>query len=353
MGRPAIDITGQRFGKLIAKCRVESEDKHPKYYCECDCGGNKIIAASSLRSGYTKSCGCSSKRQGEDLTGKRFGKLVVLEKAEYHVQANGRVRAQWKCKCDCGKEHITTGENLRSGNTKTCGCSWTEKKGLQSEDLVGKRFGKLVVDHLLDERNKNGRIQWWCVCDCGKEKAISGHELKGGLQSCGCLKTTLSDDIRKKYRASRKSKMGLNNTRLYRAWVGMKMRCYNPHSPKYYAYGDRGITVCSEWIDSFDAFVEWAFDNGYKEEIKDLSLDRIDVNGNYEPLNCRWVSAKRQANNKRNNIRITLGDETYTLSEWCDIKGIKNKGTIYARWEAGWPDEQLFLPTYATRFLIT
>lgn len=119
---------------------------------------------------------------------------------------------------------------------------------------------------------------------------------------------------------------GHKNDRLYNIWARMKQRCENPKLYGYKDYGGRGITVCAEWHE-FTPFYDWAMTHGYKEN---LTIDRIDLNGNYEPSNCRWVTMKVQANNKRRNHLITLNGETHTISEWARITGI-NKSTIRNR----------------------
>lgn len=108
--------------------------------------------------------------------------------------------------------------------------------------------------------------------------------------------------------------------RLYRIWADMKRRCKNSDRPNYKNYGDKGIRVCQEWENSFDSFREWALNNGYSD---DLSIDRIDNDGNYEPSNCRWATAKEQTNNKRNNLYIKYKGETRTLAQWCEVFGLE------------------------------
>lgn len=126
---------------------------------------------------------------------------------------------------------------------------------------------------------------------------------------------------------------GLSRHRIYSIYLNMKTRC-SPTDYRHKRYSDRGITVCDEWLNSFEAFSEWAFSNGYAEN---LSLDRIDNDKGYFPENCRWATAKEQANNTRKNRLLTFNGETHTLSEWSDITGI-NHDTLCSRVKAGWDD---------------
>lgn len=122
-------------------------------------------------------------------------------------------------------------------------------------------------------------------------------------------------------------KHGKRYSKLYNVWNVMKQRCYNPNNKRYKDWGARGIAVCSEWKDDFMNFYEWAMSNGYKEG---LTIDRIDNSGNYEPNNCRWITNKEQARNRRSNINYTINGETRCILEWCEILGLKPK-TVYQR----------------------
>lgn len=127
-------------------------------------------------------------------------------------------------------------------------------------------------------------------------------------------------------------KHGKRHTRIYNIWRSMRQRCYNPNTNRYKNYGAKGVIVCDEWRNSFEAFYEWAMQSGYKEG---LTIDRKDTNGNYEPTNCRWATQKSQQNNRENNHLLTHNGETHTIAEWSEKTGIK-KGTICARLKSGW-----------------
>lgn len=131
--------------------------------------------------------------------------------------------------------------------------------------------------------------------------------------------------------------MGKRYTRLYKIWCGMKYRCYNANYDGYNNYGGRGIIVCQEWINDFGNFYEWAIKNGYKDT---LTIERIDVNGNYCPENCKWATMKEQENNKRNNTVLEYNGEKRTVSEWADKLQV-SKETLYSRLKSGWSVERV------------
>ena len=187
--------------------------------------------------------------------------------------------------------------------------------------MVGQRFGKLVVVSRA-ENDKKGQACWLCKCDCGGSTITTRYNLiTGQTKSCGCI--------------LRSPKITKSDKKLSIVLSNMKSRCTNPNNTHYKYYGARGITVCEEW-QHVDKFREWAYNNGYKPG---LTIDRIDVNGNYEPSNCRWITRQEQSYNKTNNHLITYKGETKCLIQWAKEVGIDHR-TIQVRLKSGWTVEK-------------
>ncbi len=182
---------------------------------------------------------------------------------------------------------------------------------------TGQRFGRLViVKEVEHHKMPSGRYRrmFLCKCDCGNEVTCSLANLtSGNTSSCGCLKRETASNNNSTHRQSK--------TRLYRCWQHMKHRCYREDNENYSYYGGRGIIMCDEWKDSYENFSKWAIDNGYKDN---LTIDRIDCDGNYEPSNCRWITQKEQTRNTRRNTFVYLEGKgfsvhKFTFSELCEI----------------------------------
>ncbi len=177
-------------------------------------------------------------------------------------------------------------------------------------DLSGKRFGMLfVVDKAYLRTSPNGKTDmlWHCKCDCGNEKDVLERSLiYAGTKSCGCLQKKHIQELRRRH--------GETGTRLYQAWENMRARCNRKSSREYENYGGRGIRVCDEWQNNYESFRDWALDNGYSDN---LTLDRKNVNGNYCPENCRWISNQLQQYNKRTNRNISFNGKTQTITQWA------------------------------------
>lgn len=202
-------------------------------------------------------------------------------------------------------------------------------------DLTGKRFGRLIV--LERAATKKHKTYWRCRCDCGNETSVLADSLRrGSTKSCGCLNRETTP--------KRPITMRQSHLQLYNVWRGIKQRCHNPNYHSYNTYGGRGIKVCDEWRNSFDCFAEWADKNGYKIG---LEIDRVDVDGDYSPINCRWVDDKKQANNRRNTKYITWNGETKPLSEWCDELKLPYASILYRLNSKKWSVEKAL--TYPVR----
>ena len=204
----------------------------------------------------------------------------------------------------------------------------------QFNDLSGNRFDMLLVLHRV-ENSPDGYVQYLCLCDCGNTKVIKGHNLLNGkTHSCGCLKKKMMAE--KQFIHGEAGSRHCQPNRLYRIWRGMVDRCTRPNFRQWKDYGGRGITVCNEWRNDYQNFKQWAYSNGYDDN---LTIDRKNNDGNYEPSNCRWIPFEEQMNNRRTNHLLSLNGKTQSMKKWSNEIGI-NYGTLKSRIKSGWPIER-------------
>lgn len=244
-----------------------------------------------------------------DLSGRKFGRLTVIGRDHN----NRKNKIVWKCKCECGKELLTVGWPLTSYRTRSCGCLHDETHLV---DMVGEVYNRLTV--IKRQGSAPGSATWLCQCTCGNTKVTTRHCLvHGNVQSCGCL---LKENQRKATLTH-----GMSKTPIYKIWASMKARCSNPNVYGYKNYGGRGIKVCDRW----QTFENFRADIG--ERPPRTSLDRINVNGHYEPKNCRWASYKEQRqNNQINQEVLDLKSRNNSLQRQVTILKSEN-AALHAR----------------------
>lgn len=204
---------------------------------------------------------------------------------------------------------------------------------MRAKNMQGKQYGELTAIRPIGAVSKSRNIKWEFLCSCGRPCEIDGYAVRSGkvttCQACAAKRT-----------AAASIKHGMTKTVEFSTWTDIQTRCHNPNSSSYHNYGGRGIVVCSRWRESFQNFLD---DMGLRPSNKH-SIDRINVNGNYEPENCRWATRTEQARNRRNNRMITIDGETKTMQEWANQAGI-SASTIYLRSKAGITGRALILPS--------
>lgn len=266
----------------------------------------------------------------KDITGQTFGRLTVVRRAENTPTGHAR----WVCSCACGRQgKVVLSTSLVGGRSLSCGCN----RGRKAENLIGQTFGRLTVTGQAEPltRYLRPKLQWFCVCQCGREVVVVGERLRSGnTKSCGCISRERSAAFGRSLRTHGESVHGELSPE-YRIWLGMKARCERPSEPGFTDYGARGIRVCDRWRDCYEKFLS---DMGRRPTARH-SIDRIDVNGHYEPSNCRWATPEQQARNRRNNHYITFEGETLCIAEWSERLSI-SAHVISARINSGWSPER-------------
>lgn len=262
-----------------------------------------------------------------DYSGFVFGDIKVLKRADGDLEKCRKSRLEkgrttnpiYTCECLlCGNIFNRDIYAVKKNKFQNCGC-----QNLQY-DLRGQRFGKLTAIEPLG-LDKHKEMTWKCICDCGNEHIAKSYALRN-LHTTQCRECSLKQigDANRKYyliherpeptnKIINSTKYPLITRRLRETHINMKTRCYNPNSLSYYRYGGRGIKICDEWKDNFLAFALWALDNGYRD---DLTIDRIDNDGDYEPSNCHFVTYTEQANNRITSTRLEYNGEVDTMANW-------------------------------------
>ena len=205
-------------------------------------------------------------------------------------------------------------------------------KKYNNPEWVGKKFNMLTVIEIIHDDIAKG-WRWRVRCDCGNEKIYQPNKVVRGLNvSCGCYRKTRLGPNPPTHRES--------HTRLHNIWCGMNSRC-DPSHVDAERYGKRGIRVCEEWHD-YTKFAEWARSHGYEDG---LTIERIDVNGNYEPSNCKWIPISKQARNRTTTRWVEYQGETMSLAEAAERAGLKYKEVHYRIHKLGWTlEDALSIP---------
>ncbi len=277
----------------------------------------------------------------DNFYGLQFGRLTPIKQDPDDL-------AKSFCNCDCGRIKSINSKNVKDGATKSCGCIRVERSKSRALDITNQRFGWLTAISRAENHVKpSGGIvsQWNCLCDCGNHIIMYTESLKSGnTKSCGC----------QHYQTGEKHfsfKHGLSGGHpLYNRLCHIIERCYRENHPNYPNYGGRGIKVFQGWLDDRKSFIDY-IESLYPDDLYDLleegmSLDRIDVNGNYEPGNLKLATNEEQANNKTNNRIVNAFGYTLSLANAVRKFGRQAYGTVRHRLNSGFdPEKALILPT--------
>ena len=298
-------------GKKIHRIMINGRNKWSELIKTCPCQKEKKLQEQMSISENLK---IQKRSMIESRIGDIYGDYTIISVEDIYKR---NPRYVMKCN-ECGFEKIVSANCFEKLDFK-CHKHFNPIK--YDDSYIGRKYNYLEIIG-FDYDSNNHRMAK-CRCDCGNVKLIvATNVVDGTVKSCGCMTSKLLHDAFWKEDA-------LNRQRLYRIWGGMKQRCYNRNSDNYPDYGGRGIIICDEWLSSYDAFKEWALSHGYSDE---LSIDRINVNGNYEPNNCRWADWETQANNKRpkkRNVKWTIDGITKPARDWCNECGVSYEMAMY------------------------
>lgn len=298
---PQSDLTGQRFGKLTVLERTnEKQDRYYLWRCRCDCGGETLVNTKRLKRGTITNCGCVPKTTArcgiiaEDLTGRQFGKLTVLSRAE-----NKKDRVAWLCQCSCGRLHTVTAHDLKQEHVKSCGCQRNcNEAGIA--DIAGQKFGRLTVLYATNKRDRKGSVIWHCRCDCGNEiETTQDNLVYGNYRSCGCLRQEIWKNIpnqlhmvdgtciewlkSRKHRSDNTSGfrgVSRNKSGTYRATIGFKKERFYIGTYKTFEQAvehrleieglihDGFVKAYDEWAQRAESDPQWAEENPLVFDVK-------------------------------------------------------------------------------------
>jgi hypothetical protein len=270
--------------------------------------------------------------------GQRFGNLVVIQELPLSFYGKDlRGRRTFLLQCDCGNQTKVSLANL-SGHTKSCGCLKTISK--RKLDInIGDRYGYLVVlselPMVFHKNNRWGKRSFLMKCDCGNEVTSLLTSLKEGhSKSCGCYRDEMTRLANKTH--------GDSGSVEFKTWLKSKERCYNENAKSYKDYGGRGIIMSDEWLNSYETFLK---DMGRRPTNKH-SIERLNVNGNYEKSNCIWADKIQQANNTRTNRFIEYSGDRYTISQWARIFNTKPMDFRGRLERSDWSIEKMIVKFY-------
>lgn len=337
---------GEKIGVVTVTGRVYNEARAEwEYVCRCRCGSEFKTRKDHLLKPRQGCRACINKVKADlDLAG-----TISEEEFNKRLEAKNFEKMQKKAVAEeKRKERVAEIERRRKAKQEEHERMLQKFKDskLVSPIWVGQKFGRLTV---IDTYVDSAKTYWICKCDCGNIVSKLAKLVKYGYsRSCGCL----SKDILEHRKQNAKT-----HERLYGIWQGMKDRCNNPNNTNYHNYGGRGITICEKWQKSYRDFRDWAYRNGWTEDIPDnhqdaLSIERINVNGNYCPENCCFIPLRCQCLNKRpynerNKIitkkdknMITIGFETKSEREWQNFYGVSNAMLAYRIKKLGMPIEK-------------
>lgn len=339
-----IDLTGKQFDRwyVIEFFGIFSNGSS-KWLCECECGTKKPVFGFSLTKGESRSCGCLQKEVATEnwtIHGHHKTRLYSIymgmksrcnyDNSSSYDRYRGRgisICEEWNndfitfydwANKNGYEEHLTLDRIDNDGNYEPSNCRWATVKE-QNNNMSS----NIVVTH----NGKSQNITQWAN-ELGIHPYTFGARLRKNLDE---------DKLFARKREIKNKGIHAKQDKLSGVWYSMKSRCLNPNHSGYAYYGGRGITICDEWLDK-EVFKEWARSNGYREG---LSLDRIDNDQGYGPLNCRWATREEQGQNKRKTVWLTHDNETLTLADWAKRLGISTK-TLKGRLQVNMPDDKLF-----------